>query len=142
MAWRLLDVSRASVRSLEESTTRVGATQTAGLIALWTQLHTFDDRLAEALVWAAWAILVVSLLVLARLVAPRRLARFWGGVPGRDVLDAGRPMTLEEEVALVRELTTTITGQERRLRTGLTLAIALAALALVAAAAAYVLEKT
>lgn len=114
-------MSRTTVTSLEESTTRVAAAQVAGLIALWTQLSTFDTPAAPALAWLAWLLLVISLLLLARLVAPRRLARFWGGVPSRDVLDQGRPIEPAEEAALVRALAATMT--------------------LTAAVAAYVLEK-
>jgi hypothetical protein len=44
------------VSSLEDGATRVAAAQVAGLIALWTQLYTFEDGPPEVLAWAAWVI--------------------------------------------------------------------------------------
>src|SRR5215204_5217780 len=41
VGWELLHLLQLSVRSLEDTATRVVAAQVAGLVALWTQLYTF-----------------------------------------------------------------------------------------------------
>ena len=60
VGWHLLHFLRDSLTSLEEQATRVLAAQIAGLIAIWTQLHTFDRGLARSLVWAAWGFALVA----------------------------------------------------------------------------------
>lgn len=75
-AWHALAVVQASVTSMEESAARIVAAELAGLIALWTQLFTFE-RAPQVLAWSAWLALAGALLLLAPVVTPRRLARFW-----------------------------------------------------------------
>lgn len=141
IAWRLVSVSQETVRTLEDSVTRVAATQAAGLIALWTQLHTFDEPVPEVLAWSALLVLVGSLLLLGWLATPQRLVKFWGAIPTRDVLQAAQPMTLEDEARLVGELREAITRQVFRLRLGLRVSVVLASFALVAVVVGYAIEK-
>ena len=53
VGWHLLHFMRDSLTSLEEQATRVVAAQIAGLIAIWTQLGSFESGLPSALIWAA-----------------------------------------------------------------------------------------
>ena len=139
VAWELLEFTRAALTSLEDGATRVAAAQVAGLIALWTQLGTFEDGPPEILAWAAWGILVIGVASLAPIVTPRRLAKFWESLPVEDILAADEP---EKEERLIRELCETMQSQLSRLRRGMAVSIALALVALVITAIAYVIEKT
>jgi hypothetical protein len=138
VAWELLEFGRESVASLEDGATRIAAAQVAGLIALWTQLGTFEDGPPEVLAWLAWGLLVVSVSLLAPTVTPRRLARFWEGMLTTDIL-AIDSTAKEEEI--VRSLSVAMEGHMRRVRRGMAVSVAIAVLALAAVALAYVLEK-
>jgi hypothetical protein len=139
--WELLRLVQAGVNSLEETTTRVVAAQVVGVVGLWTQLDTFEDGPPRVLAWAAWALLLGAVGSMAPFVAPRRLARFWSGMIAdvSTVTEAG--LTLEEEVALVRDFTEGFRVQRERLHRGLRVSIALGILGLATAAVAYVIEK-
>jgi hypothetical protein len=138
VAWELLEFGRESVASLEDGATRIAAAQVAGLIALWTQLGTFEDGPPEVLAWLAWGLLVVSVSLLAPTVTPRRLARFWEGMLTTDIL-AIDSTAKEEEI--VRSLSVAMEGHMRRVRRGMAVSVVIAVLALAAVALAYVLEK-
>lgn len=138
VAWELLEFGRESVASLEDGATRVAAAQVAGLIALWTQLGTFEDGPPEVLAWLAWGLLIVSVSLLAPTVTPRRLARFWEGMLTTDIL-AIDSTAKEEEI--VRSLSEAMEGHMRRVRRGMAASVVIAVLALAAVALAYVLEK-
>jgi hypothetical protein len=138
VAWELLEFGRESVASLEDGATRIAAAQVAGLIALWTQLGTFEDGPPEVLAWLAWGLLVVSVSLLAPTVTPRRLARFWEGMLTTDIL-AIDSTAKEEEI--VRSLSVAMEGHMRRVRRGMAASVVIAVLALAAVALAYVLEK-
>jgi hypothetical protein len=138
VAWELLEFGRESVASLEDGATRIAAAQVAGLIALWTQLGTFEDGPPEVLAWSAWGLLVVSVSLLAPTVTPRRLARFWEGMLTTDIL-AIDSTAKEEEI--VRSLSVAMEGHMRRVRRGMAVSVVIAVLALAAVALAYVLEK-
>jgi hypothetical protein len=56
---------------------RVVAAQITGLIALWTQLYTFEGRVSAALAWIAWGVLLLSIGLLGYRITPRRLSEFW-----------------------------------------------------------------
>ena len=129
---------RESLTSLEDGATRIAAAQTAGLIALWTQLHTFEDGAPEVIAWGAWVLIVLGLAVLGPLITPRRLARFWARLPLGNLLGYDEPV---KEQALVTELCSTMQGQIIRLRRGMTLSTILGLSALGCAALAYVLER-
>jgi hypothetical protein len=138
VAWELLEFGRESVASLEDGATRIAAAQVAGLIALWTQLGTFEDGPPEVLAWLAWGLLVVSVSLLAPTVTPRRLARFWESMLTTDIL-AIDSTAKEEEI--VRSLSVAMEGHMRRVRRGMAASVVIAVLALAAVALAYVLEK-
>jgi hypothetical protein len=139
VAWELLEFTRAALTSLEDGATRVAAAQVAGLIALWTQLSTFEDGPPQILAWTAWVILIIGVASLGPLVTPRRLAKFWKSLPVDDILAVDR---LEKEERLIRDLYQTMQGQLNRLRRGMTVSIGLGLVALVIAAIAFVVEKT
>jgi hypothetical protein len=138
VAWELLEFGRESVASLEDGATRIAAAQVAGLIALWTQLGTFENGPPRVLAWSAWGLLVASVSLLAPMVTPRRLARFWEGMLTTDIL-AIDSTAKEEEI--IRALSVTMEGHMRRVRRGMTASVAIAVIALAVAALAYVLEK-
>jgi hypothetical protein len=77
IGWELLEFSRSSLANLEENASRVVAAQTAGLIALWVALYTYEEAVPKGFAWAAWSMLLLSIAWLGRLATPRRLARFW-----------------------------------------------------------------
>jgi hypothetical protein len=138
VAWELLEFGRESVASLEDGATRIAAAQVAGLIALWTQLGTFENGPPEVLAWLAWSLLVVSVSLLAPTVTPRRLARFWEGLLKTDIL-AIDSTAKEEEI--VRSLSVAMEAHMRRIRRGMVVSVVIAVLALAGVALAYVLEK-
>jgi hypothetical protein len=143
VAWELLATLRGNLLSLEERATRVVPAEVAALVALWTQLHTLDPGAPAILGWAAWGTLLVAILVLAGIVMPSRLARFWDNlVPPELVLAGLRPLSLEEEAAIASHLSKALHTQIDQLRRGFRLTVVLSAFALVLAALAYVLDKT
>lgn len=96
-AWELIKSSRAALLSLEERATRLVPALVAGVVALWTQLGSFEAGAAEGLAWIAWALLIVALLNLGALVMPKRLAQFWDNlVPPEVVLAEPRPLRSHE----------------------------------------------
>jgi hypothetical protein len=141
VAWRLIDLSRENVRTLEDAATRIGASQLVGLIALWTQLYTFNETVPAVLAWAALATLILSVLFLATVIMPRQLAKFWDSLCTRDVLSEERSLAFEDERDLVRDLRASLDAQTRRLRRGIRVSIALASVALLAVVAGYAIEK-
>jgi hypothetical protein len=134
----LLEFKREMVSSLEDGATRVAAAQVAGLIALWTQLYTFEDGPPEVLAWAAWVIVIVAVSLLGPLITPRRLARFWAGLPLKSLLAYDEPVKEQE---LINELCETMQRQINRLRRGMTFSIALGLTGLTLAAVAFAVEK-
>ena len=97
-AWHVLGVVQLSVARLEDGATRVAAAQVAGLIALWTQLSSFENGPPQVLAWIAWAIMVYGLAAWR--------GRFWVGGPGADAV-RGRipaflvPLTLGVSVVVI-----------------------------------------
>jgi hypothetical protein len=141
-ARELIKSSRAALLSLEERATRLVPALVAGVVALWTQLGSFDAGAAEILAWNAWTLLIVALLNLGLLVMPKRLAQFWDGlVPPEVVLAEPRPLRREEEAAIASRLSAELHAQTDRLRRGFRITVALSSCGLVLAAVAYVIEK-
>jgi hypothetical protein len=142
VGWELLEISRSTLSNLEESASRVVAGQVAGLIALWTQLYTFEEALPRALGWASWSVLIVSIAWLGRLLTPRRLARFWERLRLEgQLIKVGAPMESEEEAQLIRDLGASLGAQIRHLRGGTHISIVLGILALGLAALGFVVDK-
>jgi hypothetical protein len=141
-AWELIKSLRAGLLSLEERATRLVPALVAGVVALWTQLGSFDTGAAEIVAWLAWALLIVALLSLGILVMPKRLAHFWDGlVPPEIVLARPRPLRRHDEAAIASRLSAELHAQTDRLRRGFRLTVALSSCGLVLAALAYVIEK-
>jgi hypothetical protein len=138
VAWELLEFTREMVSSLEDGATRIAAAQVAGVIALWTQLWTFEEGPPEVIAWVAWVTMIVAVSLLGPLVTPRRLARFWGSLPLSGLLAYDEPA---KERAVLVEICETMQSQIRRLRRGMTVSIALGLSGLTLAAIAYVIEK-
>jgi hypothetical protein len=141
VGWHLLHFTRDSLTSLEEQATRVLAAQIAGLIAIWSQLHTFDRGVPRSLVWAAWTFALAAPVRLAPLVTPKRLTRFWSGLPIRDRLQRDGRVDCEMEARLITELSGAAEDQMRRIRRGLAQSILLGLLGLGLAALGYLVEK-
>ena len=136
-AWHVLGVVQLSVARLEDGATRVAAAQVAGLIALWTQLSSFENGPPQVLAWVAWGILVVAVISLTPVLTPRRLGRFWGAI----VRGAGEAVAPETELSVVEDLIENLANQYRRLFRHLRLSIRLSVAAVLIAAIAFVVEK-
>ena len=139
--WELLHLLQLGVSSLEDTATRVVAAQIAGVIGLWTQLGTFESGPPEILAWSAWGILLVSIVLLATLVSPRRLAEFWTRLVTSDVLVRDEPLALSDEAELIDRLSSALCRQRDRLERRLRISVALGVAGLTVAALAYVVEK-
>jgi hypothetical protein len=141
VGWHLLHFTRDSLTSLEEQATRVLAAQIAGLIAIWSQLHTFERGVPRSLAWVAWGFALAAPVRLAPLVTPKRLGRFWTGLPVKDRLQRDGHIDCEAEARLIRELSEAAERQMARVRRGLAQSIFLGLLGLGLAALGYVFEK-
>jgi hypothetical protein len=141
VAWGLLDLTRTRLAGLEESSERIVGAQVAGLIALWSTIHTFDSGVPRALAWAAWVALLVSIGWLGRLVTPTQLARFWERLPVHEVAGIPEP-DHAREVEIIRSVSEPVQNQIARLRSGLQVSIALGLLAMGLAALGYAIDKT
>src|SRR5439155_10253912 len=67
----------------------------------------------------AWAFVLAAIGRLAPLVTPRRLARFWSGLPVKDALQRGDHIDCASEARLITELTEAAERQMARIRRGL-----------------------
>ena len=141
VGWELLHLLQLSVRSLEDTATRVVAAQIAGVIALWTQLYTFEERVPAALAWSAWGILLVSICLLGFRITPRRLAEFWGRLDTRTSSPCDDPLEEADEVEIVAELTTALRAQRDRIQWAVRSSVALGIVGIALAALAYVVDK-
>ena len=109
--------------------------QVAALIAVWTQFFTFEEGVPHALVWAAWAMLVLALVEAAWLITPNRLGRMSLVGYGLDVRpDAGRAEIVEEVSAIVQD-------RVRRLHVGLRISVGLTVASLGLVVLAYAVDK-
>jgi hypothetical protein len=141
VGWELLHLLQLSVRSLEDTATRVVAAQIAGLIALWTQLYTFEEAIPRSLVWAAWGVLILSIGLLGMRITPRRLAVFWRRLDQGWGARCDEPLDEPEEAAIVDELTAALRTQRDRLQRGVRASTVLGLAGLALAALAYIVDK-
>ena len=107
------------------------------MIALWTQLSSFENGPPQVLAWIAWAILVGAVISITPVITPRRLGRFWGAI----VRGAGEAVAPETELSVVEDLIENLANQYRRLFRHLRLSIRLSVAAVLIAAIAFVVEK-
>jgi hypothetical protein len=141
VGWELLHLLQLSVRSLEDTATRVVAAQIAGVIALWTQLHTFEEAVPATLAWGAWGILLVSISLLGFRITPRKLAEFWERLDARTSSPCDDPLEEADEVEIVAALTTALRRQRDRIQFAVRSSVALGIVGLTLAAVAFVVDK-
>jgi hypothetical protein len=141
IAWEILHLLQLSVRSIEDTATRVVAAQIAGLIALWTQLGTFENGPSEVLAWTAWTILLGSIVALGVVVTPRRVTRFWNRLATSSLLVTKAAFDEEDELEMVDDLCAALRAQQEALHRMLRASTALGLVALGVAGLAYVVEK-
>src|SRR3954453_1378491 len=113
-AWEYVHFLGAHAASLETRAAIVVPAQIAGLIAVWTQLFTFEETLPHTFAWVAWGLLAVGVIVSGWLVTPIRLrdgSVITSGFPG----SAG---AVSREVA-IREICDLLQKRVGRLHAGL-----------------------
>ncbi len=141
VGWELLHLLQLSVRSLEDTATRVVAAQIAGVIALWTQLYTFEEAAPATLAWAAWGVVLLSIALLGLRIPPRRLSAFWRGLDASSDSRLNEPLDEEQEAGIVAELSTALRAQRDVLQHAVRTSVALGIAGLVLTALAYVVDK-
>ena len=141
IAWEILHLLQLSVRSIEDTATRVVAAQVAGLIALWTQLGDFENGPPEVMAWTAWAILLGSITALGLVVTPRRVTRFWNRLATSSLLVTKSALDEEDELEMIDDLCDALRAQRESLHLMLRASITLGLVALGVAGLAYVVEK-
>jgi hypothetical protein len=135
-----LHLLQLSVRSLEDTATRVVAGQVAGVIALWTQLYTFEEAVPKALAFLAWGLLLASIAVLAIRITPRRLSIFWERLDRGGELST-RALEESDEAQIIEELSDALRSQRERLRRAVRTSVLLGIAGLALAAVAYMVDK-
>jgi len=141
VGWELLHLLQLSVRSLEDTATRVVAAQIAGLIALWTQLYTFEEAVPRSLVWASWVIMILSICLLGVRITPRRLSFFWRRLDQGWGERCDEPLDEPGEADIVEELTVALRAQRDQLQRAVQASVSLGLVGLTLAGAAYVVDK-
>jgi hypothetical protein len=134
-AWEFVHFLSSHLASLETRAAIIMPAQVAALIALWTQLYTFEEDVPRALAWTAWAAFLLSLVGAAWLITPNRLGR--ASLVGHG-LDA-RPETGRAEI--VKEVSAIVQYRVRLLHVGLRVCVGLTVLALGLIVLAYVVDK-
>ena len=130
VAWELLRTLQESLLSLEETASRVLAAQVAGLIALWSQLYTFEDGPPQVLAWLAFLFFVASICFLGFFLRPARLARFWDRAIPDEFFGARTPVSLEEEARIIDHISSSMRAQRNRIERAIRVSIPLGVLAL------------
>lgn len=141
IAWEILHLLQLSVRSIEDTATRVVAAQVAGLIALWTQLANFENGPPEVMAWTAWAILVGSILALGLVITPRRVTRFWDRLSTSSLLVTKSALDEDDELEMIDDLCDALRAQRGSLHRMLRVSIAFGLVALAVVCLAYAVEK-
>lgn len=127
--------------ALEETASRVLAAQVVGMIALWSQLYTFEEGPPEVLAWIALFLLIGSIGFLGLFLRPRRLVRFWDRAIPDDLFAVKRAVMPEEEAATIEHISTAMRRQRDALERGIQVSIPLGVLALCLVAIAYAVDK-
>jgi hypothetical protein len=141
IGWELVRLLQESLMALEETASRVLAAQVAGTIALWTQLHTFEEGAPKFMAWAALLLWVSSICFLGLFLRPRKVVRFWDRAIPDEVFAVKRPVTLQEEEGLIEHMSTTMRRQRDSLERGVQISIPLGVIALCLVTVAYAVDK-
>jgi hypothetical protein len=134
--WEFVHFLSSHVESLETRAAIIVPTQLAGVIALWTQLYTFEETVPHALAWAAWALLIVGLIVAAWITTPGRIRRDSVVAYGLE----SRPTTNRDE--LVGEICGILHARVHVLHLGVRTSVGISIFALALVVLAYALDKT
>lgn len=126
---------------LEETASRVLAAQVAGLIAVWSQLHTFENGPPEVLAWTALSVFIGSICFLGFFLRPPKLVRFWDKAIPDELFGAKRPVTFEEEAAAIEHISTMMRSHRDHLERGVRVSVPLGVTALLLIAIGYAVEK-
>jgi hypothetical protein len=140
VAWRLVELSSARLGDVEERANAILAVIIGGMLAIWATIASFDPGATRAIVYVAWAIVVVSVFVHGVTVLPRRRHRLSRPLEPGCVFNRGRPLTLSEECEIACSLWAAIDGETRRAVRGIRWAVALNLLALALIGSAYLVE--
>jgi hypothetical protein len=141
VAWQLIGLQQSGISTLETRVSVIAAGELGGLVALWTQLSSFHGG-ARALGWIAWAVLVLSIVLLAEMLAPRGLGRFATPVLPEDVLDPANPLDAAGERRLVAVIGASLAEHTIRVGRRLQVSVLLSIVALAFTTIAYVVEKS
>ena len=141
IGWELVRLLQESLMALEETASRVLAAQVAGTIALWTQLHTFEEGPPEAMAYAALFLWVGSICFLGLFLRPKKVVRFWDRAIPDEVFAVKRPVTPEEEQGLIEHMSMAMRRQRDSLERGVQVSIPLGIVALCLVTVAYAVDK-
>jgi hypothetical protein len=141
IGWELVELLQESLMALEQTASRVLAAQVAGTIALWSQLHTFEEGPPEVMAWVALLLFVGSICFLGLFLRPRKVVRFWDRAIPDEVFAVKRSITPEEEGSLIEHMSVTMRRQRDSLERGVQLSIPLGVTALCLITIAYVVDK-
>jgi hypothetical protein len=133
--WNFAHFLSAHLASLETRAAILIPAQVSALIAIWTQLYTFEETVPHTLVWIAWAVLILGLVGAAWLITPGKLHRTSIVAYGLHA----RPGVDDDQV--VQELCANVHERVRLLHVGLRVSIGLTVLSLGLVVLAYALDK-
>jgi hypothetical protein len=134
--WDFVHFLGSHVESMETRAAIIVPAQLAGVIAVWTQLYTFEETIPHALAWAAWSALILGLVVAAWITMPGRISRDSLVAYGLEC----RPTANRE--ALVREICGILHARVRVLHGGMRISVGISILALALVVLAYALDKS
>jgi hypothetical protein len=135
----LLSVLQATLALVDLRAMNLAAILLASLVALWTQLHAFAAGAPAILAWFAWALLVVGLLVMARVILPHRLVKFGDGVLGCTKLPCR--FEPEEEAKVLAQASAALRDELVWLRNHMLISTGLGVVALLDVVVGYVIQK-
>jgi hypothetical protein len=133
-AWEFVHFLSGHLASLETRAAIIMPAQVAALIAIWTQLYTFEETFPRTLVWLAWAAFILGLVGAAWLITPGRAQR-------ASIVERGLHEHVAHREEIVRELCTSLQERVRVLHAGLRISVGLTVLALALVVVAYALDK-
>jgi uncharacterized membrane protein YeaQ/YmgE (transglycosylase-associated protein family) len=112
----------------------------AGLVALSTRLHTFEDQLPTLVGWLAWGAFLVAVLASAGPLTPGREDALWETLTLTE-LEKHTRQQADSDATRAARVSTQLLAQIARLRRNFYLSVALSTLALTLTAVAYLLDS-